>query len=382
MRSRLARAFRFALEHTLLMVAGAGAALVWANALPSSYARISAALRFPVNDVAMVFFFGVAVKDIVEATAQGGSLHPLRRAALPVLAAIGGMAGPVVIFVASAVASGRADIMGGWAVPCATDVAFSYLIARAIFGPSHPAVSFLLLLAVTDDALGLILLATVYPSGPVRPISFALLVGTACALAWLLRKRRVRSFWPYVLLPGAVSWAGFHLGGVNPALALAPIIPLMPRSPGDSGALVDASSGAPNTLHAFERWWRTPVEVILLFFALTNAGVAVGGAGPVTLIVLASLILGKPAGIVTAAWLAERSGLQRPAELAWRDLVVVGTAAGVGFTVALFFATAAFSAGADLDQAKLGALLSVSAAALALGTAKVLGVGGRVMFRA
>lgn len=374
MRSRLARAFRFALENTLLMVAGAVVALVWANAMPSSYARVSEALRFGVNDIAMVFFFGLAVKEIVEATAPGGPLHSPRRAAVPIVAAVGGMAGPALVYVTLAFAAGRPDIVRGWAIPCATDIAFGYLVARLIFGPSHPAVPFLLLLAIADDALGLVLLATVYPSGPVHLVNFTALVGIACALAWLLRRQRVRSFWPYVLVPGAISWAGFLVGGLHPALALAPIIPFLPRSPGDTGLFTNTSHDHRPTLNAFEHWWSTPVEVILFFFALTNAGVAVGNAGATTWIVLTALALGKPVGIIGATWLAERAGLQRPSRLTWRDLVVVGMTAGIGFTVALFFATAAFGAGANLDQAKLGALLSVSAAALAFGAAKVLGV--------
>ncbi len=359
MRSRFAHAYRFALDNTLLMVAGALIALVWANTEPASYARVSIALRFAVNDVAMVFFFGLAVKEIVEAASPGGPLHSLRRAAVPILAAIGGMAGPALVFVGLAFAAGRPDVIRGWAIPCATDIAFSYLIARLIFGPSHPAVPFLLLLAIADDAFGLALIAIVYPSGQMHLVYFAALVGIACALAWLLRRQGINNFWPYLLIPGAVSWAGFYVGGVHPALALAPIIPLLPRT---------------LTLSAFEDWWSTPVEAILFLFALTNAGVAVSSAGAVTWLVLAALAVGKPVGIISATWLAERAGLRRPAGLSWRDLAVLGMTAAIGFTVALFFATAAFDAGPNLDQAKLGALLSVSAALLAFGAAKLLNV--------
>lgn len=337
------------------MISGAAIALVWANVGPVSYGHVADTLHFPVNDVAMVLFFGLAVKEVIEATAPGGPLHSMKRAALPVVAAIGGMAGPAVLYLALATAAGRPEILRGWAIPCATDIAFSYLVARLIFGATHPAVPFLLLLAIADDAMGLGLLAVVYPSGPVRLVSFAALLTLACAIARLFRKRQVRGFWPYLVIPGAVSWAGFYLGGLHPALALVPIMPFLPRP-----------------LDAFERRWSTPVEVILFFFALTNAGVAIGGAGPATWIVLAALVVGKPLGITIAIWLADQAGLRRPSHLSWTDIALVGTTAGIGFTVALFFTTAAFGPGAILEQAKLGALLSLSAGALAFGMARLL----------
>ena len=357
------------------MIAGAAIALVWANIRPESYVRLAHALHFAVNDVAMVFFFGLATKEIVEAAAPGGPLHSLRRAAVPVFAAVGGMAGPALLYVALGVGLGMPEIVRGWAIPCATDIAFSYLIARLVFGPDHPAVPFLLLLAIADDAMGLALLAAVYPSGPVHLVHFAALLGVACAIAWQLRRLKVRSFWPYVVIPGAVSWAGFHLGGLHPALALVPIIPFLPRAPHETGLFTGDGPCEHDPLNAFEHWWSTPVEVILFFFALTNAGVAIGSAGPTTWIVLAALGLGKPVGIVATTWLAERAGLHRPAHLSWPDLLVLGAAAGIGFTVALFFATAAFGPGLLLDQAKLGALLSVSSAVVAFGMARLLRVG-------
>ena len=356
------------------MVAGAVIALVWANLDPSSYARITGPLHFPVNDVAMVFFFGLAMKEIVEATAPGGALHTFRRAALPVVAAVGGMAGPAGLYVAQALAIGRADVVRGWAIPCATDIAFSYLVIRLIFRPTHPAVPFLLLLAIADDALGLVLLAAFYPAAPLRLLPLVLLMSLACAIVWRLRARRVRSFWPYVLIGGGIAWTGLYVGGLHPALALVPVLPFVPHAARDPGLYVEPDHAAHDPLTEFDRWWSTPVEFILFFFALTNAGVAVERIGVVTWMVLASLLLGKPLGIGVATWAAERAGLQRPEGLHWRELVVLGATAGVGFTVALFFATAAFDAGSIQDEAKLGAMLSISAAVFALAVAQLLRV--------
>jgi NhaA family Na+:H+ antiporter len=373
--SPFARAWQTARDNSLLMVGGAALALLWANVDYESYERFTHPLHFVVNDIAMAFFFGLATKEIVEATAPGGALHSLRRAAVPVLGAVGGMAGPALLYTLMALGAGRPDIVRGWAIPCATDIAFSYLVARMVFKPTHPAIPFLLLLAIADDAMGLVLLATFYPSAPLQPGYFVGLVGAACTVGLILRARRTMSFWPYILGPGVLSWWGFYLGGLHPALALVPVLPFLPHARRDPGLFIDAVQPLHDPLTAFEHWWKLPVEIILFFFALSNAGVPVNSVGTVTWIVLAALVVGKPLGIVLTTWMAERVGLRRPVGLGWLDLSVVGVMAGIGFTVALFFTTASFEAGVTLDQAKLGALLSVSAGGLAIMLARLLGVG-------
>src|SRR5919204_3198272 len=173
--TRLRRACAYAVEHSLVLPAGAGIALVWANASAESYTEFADALEFPVNDVGMVFFFALAAKEVVEATAPGGALHTWRRAALPVVAAAGGMIGPAVIYVAYAHLTHQRMLVRGWAIPCATDIAFSYLVAKALFR-RHPAIPFLLLLAIADDALGLLVLVVFYPSRELRLTVGALLM--------------------------------------------------------------------------------------------------------------------------------------------------------------------------------------------------------------
>ena len=370
----LARAWNFARANSLLMVTGAVIALIWANLSPEGYDRFTHPLHFAVNDVAMAFFFGLAMKEIIEATAPGGPLYSLRRAAVPVIAAVGGMAGPALLYVGMAAATGRPDLARGWAIPCATDIAFSYMVARIVFPSNSPAIPFLLLLAIADDALGLILLAAFYPSAPVRPVPFVILVGAACALAWMLRSRGTTSFWPYILAPGSISWAGFYIGGLHPALALVPILLFLPHATRDPGIFVEPTEPPHDALSEFASWWKTPVEIILFFFALTNAGVPLTSAGTATWMVLGALVAGKPLGILIATWAAERVGFRRADGLAWSSVLVLGVTAGIGFTVALFFTTASFEPGPTLDQAKLGALLSVSAGLLAIVAGKVIKV--------
>ena len=136
-----------------------------------------------------------------------------------------------------------------------------------------------------------------------------------------------------------------------------------------------APPGANDTLSRFERWWKLPVQGVLFLFGLTNAGVEITAHGTATWAVLVAIVAGKPIGIVAAVAVATAIGFHMPARFNWRDLIVVGCAAGIGFTVALFFATAAFPPGAELDEAKLGALLSIGSAGVTFAAAVVLRTG-------
>ena len=363
------------IENSGLLVVGTLIAVVWANVDADGYGRVAHATHFVVNDVGMAFFFALAAKEVVEATAPGGSLNAPRRAAVPLLAAVGGMVGPAAIYVGLAAALSTPELMRGWAIPCATDIAFSYLVGRIVFGATHPAIPFLLLLAIADDALGLIILAVFYPSGALRPVEFVTILLAALGVAWWLRRRRTLSFWPYLLGAGLLSWIAFYRGGLHPALALVPIMPFLPHAPRDPGLFVAPRVQPHDTLNEFEHGWKLPVAVMLFFFGLVNAGVAFANVGTGTWIVLVAILAGKPLGILAATFVALRSGLQRPQGVDWRDLTVVGVVAAIGFTVALFFATAAFAPGDALDQTKMGALMSFVAAPLAIGAARMLRVG-------
>jgi NhaA family Na+:H+ antiporter len=364
----------YAVEHSLLLPVGAVAALLWANTAPNSYHAVAHALEFAVNDIGMVFFFALATKEIVEATTPGGALHTWRRAALPVVAAIGGMAAPALIYVLYVKASAEPALLPGWAIPCATDIAFSYLVAKAIFR-RHPAIPFLLLLAIADDAFGLVILALFYPVGELHLLSATVLMAAALGVAFALRLQRIRSFWPYIIAGGALSWIALFRGGLHPALALVPVIPFIPHAARDLGLFVEAPPGARDPLSQFERWWRLPVQGILFLFGLVNAGVEIGTIGTGTWAVFVALLIGKPAGIGLAIAMCIAAGLHLPQRLGWKDVIVTGFAAGIGFTVALFFATAAFPPGPLLDQTKLGALISSGSAAVTGIAAALLRVG-------
>jgi NhaA family Na+:H+ antiporter len=364
----------FILKNSLLLLAGTAAAVVWANVDWDSYDAVAHPLHFWVNDVGMVFFFALAAKEVFEATLPGGPLASLRRALSPLAAAVGGMAAPALIYLALALTRGPADLVRGWAIPCATDIAFSAMVARLVFPAAHPAIPFLLLLAIADDALGLMILAVFYPSGPMSPLALAGLMTVAVLAAMWLRSRRTQSFWPYVLGPGALSWVALYMGGFHPALALVPIVPFMPHSGVDLGLFDTREESRAGTLDRFEHWWATPVQFVLLLFGFANAGVPFEQIGPGTYYVLAGLLLGKPLGILLFSNVARLAGASLPPGLRFGDLLVVGVAASIGFTVALFFATAAFPGGTLLAETKMGALLSFAAAPLAIIVARTVGV--------
>jgi len=391
-------AIRFLLENSLFLIFGAVAALIWANVDPESYAHFielplahlswlghavfedgvlvdrHLTLHFLVNDILMAFFFAIAGKEVWEATLPGGPLNNPKQAAAPLIATIGGMVGPAGAYALGALLLGKwAMLSNGWAIPTATDIAFSYLVARIVFGNGHPAIPFLLLLAIADDALGLIIIAIFYPSGPIE-LTWMLLPVLAMGIGVVLRRMRIYSFWPYVLICGPISWIGFHWANLHPALGLLPIIPVMPHAHVDLGLFDWSKIEKDDTLSAFEHWFKNPVELFLGLFGLCNAGVLFTAVGDATWLVLAGLLIGKPIGIMVMGLIANALGFKLPEGMNMKDLLVVGFAAGIGFTVAIFVSSVAFPKGDIQDAAKIGALLSFGAAVLTIVTARLVGV--------
>lgn len=369
-------------EFSIPLISGVLTALAWANLDPAGYQRFDStpffgglSFHFISNELFMVLFFGIAAVEITQSCLPGGDLNPLSRAVNPMLGTLGGVLGPVVIYAGLNMLAGSPELNNGWGIPTATDIALAWLAAHLVFGAAHPAVSYLLLLAVADDAIGLAIIAIFYPN-PLYPIAplWLLLTGLGMATAYGLRRMNVRSYWPYLLLGGALSWTGLHQAHLHPALALVFIIPFLPHGRRETKHLFDEDPADRSPLARFEHEWKVVVDFGLFMFGLANAGVEFSSMGKVTWLVLAALIVGKTVGIFSFGWLAGRIGFGLPRGMRKRDLLVAGMIAGTGFTVALFVAGEAFSDQAIKGAAKMGAMLSVVAALIGIVLGRVIGV--------
>ena len=128
-------------------------------------------------------------------------------------------------------------------------------------------IPFLLLVGIAGDACAFLAIGLFHPTEDLRPGRGVLIFAGALALAFALRRARVKSFWPYLLGPGSASWFAFYASGLHPALALVPIMPFLPHAARDPGFFVDARPNAKDALSQFEIWWKYPAQVTLFFFA-------------------------------------------------------------------------------------------------------------------
>ncbi|MBR1993816.1 MAG: Na+/H+ antiporter NhaA [Firmicutes bacterium] len=352
-------------DASLPLIAGVALSLVMANAAPGAYHKIidtpiigdHISLHWLVNDVFMAFFFAIAAVEIVHSLRKNGPLNPPKKAVTPLMATVGGVAGPIIVFFILNALIGNADYSSGWGVTTATDIALSWLVAKMIFGYDHPAIKFLLLLAVVDDAIGLVIIAVFYPSpdAPFAPV-WLLLIPVAMLIAYGFKRLNVKSFLPYILVCGTISWFGMHTAGLHAALAMVFIIPFMPVK---------------SALHNFERKVAPVVDFGLFFFGFTAAGVEVSNISTLSLIIMLSLIIGKALGIFSMTALAVKLKYPLPEGMNLRDAAIIGIIGGIGLTVALFVCESAFVDPGLIAAAKMGALGSLLAALIALAVARI-----------
>jgi NhaA family Na+:H+ antiporter len=378
------------------LAAAALAALVWANSpWSASYERLwttdlslswgshtlSLDLRAWVGDALMTVFFLVVGLEIKRELTVG-HLATRRSALLPFAAALGGMIVPAIIYLAIAGSSAPR----GWAIPVATDIALASGIL-AVAGSRLPSSmrAFLLGLAIVDD------IAAVYTSDLHVEWLVAAFVGLGATV--VVKRLGVQATWVYLVL-GAFVWFAMHDAGVHPTLAgvamglLAPSTPRLRQELIDIDELTDLSDAdAARTTSELARGSVSVVEwlqhglhpwtsyLIVPLFALANAGIPLSGdivrdawGSALAWGIVAGLVLGKPLGVVAATTLAIRSGAgDRPTDSNGRQLVGIGAAAGIGFTVALFITDLAFTDPAQQAEAKLAVLVgSVVAAGMSI----------------
>ncbi len=367
---------------------------------------LSLTLHQWINDGLMAVFFLLVGLEIKRELLVG-ELASAKKAALPIVCAVGGMIVPAAIYL---MCNMRGFGARGWGIPVATDIAFA-LGALALIAPDAPigAKVFLTALAIVDDVGAVLVIAIFYS----HAIAWSSLAGAAAVVLVLigLNVARIRPLWPY-LLAGIALWYFVRQSGVHATVAgvmLAFTIPTRSRinalqfsrraralvdefDRGETGdflvlsskrqqealfALKHASQGvtAPilkleTTLHNFSAF------VVMPLFAFANAGVKVGLSiqhAEITLGVLAGLVIGKPLGIMAAALLGVKSGIAKlPAAVGWASLLGYACLAGIGFTLSLFIAMLAFDGTASVDAAKQGILAG----------SLLAGVAGAVILRA
>jgi NhaA family Na+:H+ antiporter len=361
---------------------------LWATELGLAFgtAEFRMSLLHWVNDALLTVFFLVVGLEIKREFTVG-HLATRRSAALPIAAAIGGMAVPAGLYAALIPSGAWAH---GWGVPMATDTAFAVALI-AMMGARVPIELriFLTAAAIVDD-IGAIIVVAIFYSSTLQLEYLAAALGVALVLGWL-NNAGVYRVTPYLLL-GVVLWACVHAGGLHATLAgvvLAAFIPTRP--PPDLRALVAQAESilTAEAQHQGEQYRRGPSlpalqaldtihdrlespadrllrsgaprssYLVLPIFALANAGVAVSpavieGRGGLLLAIGAGLVLGKPVGFLAASALAVRLGLAaKPAEYSWRQLAGAGALAGIGFTMSLFIAGQAFPVAEDFAAAKV-----------------------------
>lgn len=389
----------------IVLVIAAVIALSWANSwLADSYHVLWATpvtlgigefvvtrtLQFIVNDGLMTVFFLVVGMEI-RREMHNGALSDLNQASLPIIAALGGVAIPAVIYLAFNSGPPGAN---GWAIPAATDIAFAVgvlsLLGRGI--PSNIRI-FLLTLAIIDDIVAVLIIAFFYSGG--LEWSGFLVAGFGILLIFAFQWLGIGIAHAYVL-PGAIIWLGLLVTGAHPTLAgvvlglMTPVVSRPARTRpvdvlvatsndlanADGAQDIEGQAASLRKLRDAQRELLPPVVrvqtalhpwvafVIMPLFALANAGVSLGGVDltvsqqqTTAAGVAVALVLGKPVGVLLASWLAVSLGLSRmPPGVTWSALLLVGLLAGIGFTMSIFITMLAFDSEALQAAAKIGVL--------------------------
>lgn len=320
--------------------------------------EIAKPLLLWINDGLMAIFFLLVGLEIKREVLEG-ELSSMSKAGLPLVAAIGGMAGPVAIYLMFN--WGNAATIDGWAIPAATDIAFA-LGVLILLGPRVPATLKVLLLAVAiiDDLGAISIIALFYTenlTGTPLLLAGGILVGML-----VLNRAGVKTLWPYLFL-GFFLWIFVLKSGVHATLAgvvTAIAIPLHGREGGHS------------PLHKLEHSLHPAVAFgILPIFAFANSGVNLSGLdlstvfGPLTLGIAAGLFFGKQIGVFGATWLAGSVGLvKKPEGTTWFQIYGVACLTGIGFTMSLFIGSLAFTDAALMDQVRVGVIAGSIASAI------------------
>jgi NhaA family Na+:H+ antiporter len=379
--------FRLEAAGGVLLVIASIIALVWANtpwrALYTGLLSVAVGVHVGsltldkplllwINDALMAIFFLLVGLEIKREVVQG-ELSSVRQAALPCVAAVGGMLGPAVVY--SAINWGNPVTMHGWAIPAATDIAFS-LGVLALLGARAPSSLkiFLLALAIIDD-LGAIVIIALFYTADLSLLSLGLAAAGLAALL-VLNLAGVRRIAPYALV-GIFLWVCVLRSGVHATLAGVAIGFAVPLRGGEEGG-ESPLRHLEHTLHPWVTYGILPV------FAFANAGVSLTGLSlsalldPVTLGVALGLFFGKQIGVIGTTWLAVRLGIgSTPTGATWFQFYGLALLTGIGFTMSLFIGTLAFQ-GPELNDAVRIGVLSGSLVCAVAGYFVLYAAGGKL----
>jgi Na+:H+ antiporter, NhaA family len=384
-RSRLRRFLSGDAAGGVALVLAAIAALVWANSpwqasygsfwgheltLGTGAFSVTEDLQHWVNDGLMVLFFFVVALEIKRELVRGELRDP-RAAALPVVAAIGGVLLPALLFLAFA---GGGEGAAGWGIPMATDIAFAVGVL-ALLGSRVPAGAKLLLLtiAIVDDIIAIGVIAIFYSDSISALWLAAAVVGLGVVL--VMRRLGVTAIWPYVPV-GLLVWLCTLESGVHATIAGVALALLTPAGRVGGRPVLDALEHRLAPISAF---------VVVPLFAVANAGVVLASdtlraavTSPVALGIAAGLVVGKVVGVSAGIALMVRTGWGHlPDGVRARHAVGVAALAGIGFTVSLFIAELAYTDQALVETAKIGIFAGSLVAGLAGAAVLSLGRGGR-----
>lgn len=381
----------FVRQFATALLSGAALATLWVNLAPASYydalewrlaeltppswlwpRDLILTLQIVVSHGLMALVFAFVAKELWEAIV-------LERGALgrghwrgPGLAVAGGAIGAVAVWIATGSlieTAEEAAFATGWQVPVGADAVLAYVVARAVFGPGHPAVHSALLIATGLDVAGLLVMAASDPQASLR-LAWLILPLAASLGTWALigrppapgaperRRRRGLSLMPWVAA-AVVSWLGMAAAGLPPALGLLPIIPAIPHADRAFGLFAEAEAFLHDPLNRLAHLLVRPVTGVLFLFGLTHGGIDLGAWAPTTLTVLAALWIGKPLGIAAGLALAGRAA--RPPGLTRAELPRLCAVLAMGFTVPVMALDRALPGGAMTEAARLGLALSLIA---------------------
>lgn len=388
----------FVRRFALALLAGIATATLWVNLAPASYYDMIERRLLEVSVPAWIAPFPLAITPLA-AVSEGlmalflffigkelweslvlerGALRG-QKAVLPLAAMLGGTLGAVLVWLTGGAlweTALEASPGDGWPVPIGSDVVLGYLVGRLVFGASHPALHFLLLVTIGSDILGLLVLGLAFPATDLR-LFWLLLPALALCLVWFgfgrladprqneRAHRQAFALWPYVLA-GLASWAGIVLAGLPGALGLLPLIPVIPHADRAFGLFAEAEEFLHDPLNRLAHLLVRPVAVVLFLFGLTRGGVDFLSVTPTTLTVLAALWIGKPLGLFAAVALAHGVGrFALPAQTGLREIALVAVISGIGFTVPVLAIDTALPGGGMAEAARAGLAISMLAGGLA-----------------